>query len=74
MTNDCLCYQNPDNGSKINGIEVQKNAHRKSKGQCKDKCLKKNSDIFLHKNDCKTRYIDICIDLLLINFNLLSVL
>ena len=33
----CLCYQNPDDGSKINGIEVQKNAHSKSKGQCKDK-------------------------------------
>ena len=52
----------------------KKNAHLKSKGQCKDKCLKKNSYIFLHNNDCKTPYIDIYIDLLSINFNLLSVL
>ena len=72
--NDCLYYQNPDDGSKINDREVQKNTHIKSKGQCKDKCLKKNSYIFLHKNDCKTPYIDIYIDLLSINFNLLSVL
>ena len=27
-------------------------------------CLKKNSYIFLHNNDCKTPYIDIYIDLL----------
>ena len=25
MTNDCVCYQNPDDGSKINDREVQKN-------------------------------------------------
>ena len=37
-------------------------------------CLKKNSYIFQHNNDCKTLYIDIHIDLLSINFNLLSVL
>ena len=37
------------------------------------KCHKKNSYIFLQSNDCKTPYIDIYIDLLLINFNLLSV-
>ena len=70
----CLCYQNPDDGSKINDKEVQKNTHIKCKGQCKDKCLKKNSYIFLYNNDCKTPYIDIYIDLLSINFNLLSVL
>ena len=70
----CLYYQNPDDGSKINDREVQKNTHIRSKGQCKDKCLKKNSYIFLHSNDCKTPYIDIYIDLLSINFNLLSVL
>ena len=53
--------------------EVQKE-YIKSKGQCKDKCLNKNSYIFLHNNDCKTPYIDIYSDLLSINFNLLSVL
>ena len=37
------------------------------------KCQKNNSYIFLHSNDCKTPYIDIYIDLLTINFNLLSV-
>ena len=60
----CLCYQNPDDGSKINDREVQKKTHMKSKGQCNDKCLKKNSYIFLYNNDCKTPYIDIYIDLL----------
>ena len=70
----CLCYQNPDDGSKINDREVQKNTHIKNKGQFKDKCLKKNLYIFLHNNDYKTPYIDIHIDLLSINFNLLSVL
>ena len=68
-----LCYQNPDDGSKSNDREVQKNAHIKSKGQCKDKCLKENSYIFLHNNDCKTPFIDIYINLLTINFHLLSV-
>ena len=70
----CLYYQNPNDGSKINDREVHKNLHIKVKGQCKDKCLKKNLYIFLHNNDCKTSYIDIYIDLLLINFNLLSIL
>ena len=70
----CLCYQNPDDGSKFNDREVQKTTHIKSKGQCKDKCLEKNSYIFLYKNDCKTPYIDIYIELLSINFNLLSAL
>ena len=37
------------------------------------KCHKNNSCIFLHNNDCKIPYIDIYIDLLSINFNLLSV-
>ena len=74
MTNDCVCYQNPDDGSKINDREVQKNTHIKSKGQCKDKCLRNNSHIFLHKNDCKTPHIDIYIDLMSINFNLLPIL
>ena len=46
----------------------------KSKGHFKDKCLKTNSYIFLHNNDFKTPYIDSHIDLLSINFNLLSVL
>ena len=70
----CLCYQNPDDGSKINDREVQKNAHLKGKGQCKDKCLKENSDIFMYNNDCKTPYADIYMDLLSTNFNLLSIL
>ena len=53
----CLCYQNPDNGSKTNDRKVQKNTYIKSKGQCKDK-------ISVSK-------IDIYIDLLSINFNLI---
>ena len=39
-----------------------------------NKCHKKKSYICQHNNDCKTLYIDIYIDLLSINFNLLSVL
>ena len=69
-----LCYQNTHDGSKFNDREVQKNTHIKSKGQCKYKCPKKNSYISLHNNDRKTPYKNIYIDLLLINFNLLSVL
>ena len=38
------------------------------------KCHKKNSYVFLYNNDCKILYIDIYIDLLSINFNLLSVI
>ena len=34
----------------------------------------KKSYIFLHNSDCETPYKDIYIDLLSINFNLLSVL
>ena len=74
MINDCVCYQNPHDRSKINDREVKKNTHIKSKGQCKDKCLKNNSYIFLHNSDSKTPYINIYIDLPSINFNLLSVL
>ena len=39
-----------------------------------NKCHKKDSYIFVHNNDFKPPYIDIYIDLLLINFNLLPVL
>ena len=60
MINDCVCYQNPHDGSNINDREVQKKTQ--------------NSYIFLHNNDCKTPYIDIYIDFLSINFNLLSIL
>ena len=38
------------------------------------KCHKKNSYIFQNNNDCKTPCIDIYINLLSINFKLLSVL
>ena len=61
-------------GVKLIPERYKKNTHIKNKGQCKDKCLKKNSYISLHNNDCKTPYIDIYIDLLSINFNLLSAL
>ena len=37
-------------------------------------CHTKNSYILQHKNECETRYIDIYIGLLSINFTLLSVL
>ena len=70
----CFCYQNPDDGSNINVREVQKGTHIKSKGQYKDKCLKKNSYVFLHNNDCKTPYIDIYTDFRSINFNFPSLL
>ena len=74
MTNDCVSITK----TLMMGVklmtEIQKNTHIKSKGQCKDKCLKKNSYIFLHNNDFKTPYVDIYIDLLSINFTLLSIL
>ena len=74
MINDCVSFTK----TLVMGVklmtEVQKNTCIKSKGQCKDKCLKKNSYIFLHNNDCKTPSIDIYIDLLSINFSLLSML
>ena len=75
MTNNCASV------TKTLMIDVKlmterykKNTHEKSKDQFKDKCLKKNSYIFLHNSDSKTPQIDIHIDSLLINFNLLSVL
>ena len=75
MTNNCASV------TKTLMIDVKlmterykKNTHEKSKDQFKDKCLKKNSYIFLHNSDSKTPYIDIHIDSVLINFNLLSVL
>ena len=75
MTNYCVSVTKTlMMGVKLMTEKYKKNTHIKSKGQCKDKCLKKNSYIFLHNNDCKTPYIDIYIDLLSINFNLLSVL
>ena len=61
-------------GVKLMAERYEKNTHIKSKGQCKDKCHKKNSYTFLHNHDCKTPYIDIYMDLLSINFNLLSIL
>ena len=74
MTNDCVSI------TKALMMEVKlitenykKNTGIKGKVQCKDKCQKKNSYIFKHNNDSKTLYIDIYIDLLSINFNLLSV-
>ena len=47
------------------------NTHIKS--QCKNKCHKKII-YFPDNNDCETPYIDIYIDLLSINFNLMSAL
>ena len=52
---------------------IHTDIHIKGKGQCKDKCGKKNSYIFLHNNDYITPYIDIYIGLLSINFNKLTV-
>ena len=38
MANDSVMYyQNPDDGSKVNDREIQKNTHLKCKGQCKYK-------------------------------------
>ena len=42
----CLCYQNPDDGSKINDREVQKSTHKKSKGQFKDKIVSQKKFIY----------------------------
>ena len=75
MTNDCVSVTKTlMMGVKLMTERYKKNTHIKSKGQCKDKCLKNNSYIFLHNSDCKTPYINIYIDLPSINFNLLSVL
>ena len=59
-------------GVKVMTEEYTKNVRIKSKDQRKDKCHKKNSYIFQQNNDCETPYIDVYIELLLINFNLLS--
>ena len=75
MTNDCVSVAKTlMMGVKLMTQRYKKIVTKKSKGQFKDKCLKKNSYIFLHNNDCKTPYIDSHIDLLSINFNLMSVL
>ena len=75
MTNDCVSVTKTlMMRVKLMTERYKKNTHLKSKGQCKDRCLKKNSYIFLHNNDCKAPYIDIYINLLPIKFNLLSVL
>ena len=75
MTNDCVSVTKTlMMGVKLMTERCKKNTHIKCKGQFKDKCLKKNSYIFLNNNDYKTPYIDIHIHLLSINFNLLSVL
>ena len=74
MTNDCVSVTKIQMMGVKLVTEVQKNTHIKSKGQCKDKCPKKNSYISLHKNDCKTPYIDIYFALPSIIVNLLSVL
>ena len=62
-------------GVKLTKERYKKILTKKVKVSAKiNKCHKMNSYIFLHSNDCKTPYIDIHIDLLSINFNLLSVL
>ena len=74
MTNDCVSIIK----TLVKGVKLMAdryNTHIKSKRQWKDKLVsQKNSYIFLYNNDCETPYIDIYIDLLSINFNLLSVL
>ena len=75
MTNDCISI------TKTLVMEVKLMTDRykkiitlKARVSTKiNKCHKKNSYIFLHNIDCKTRYIDIYIDLLSINFTLMSV-
>ena len=70
MTNDCVSITKTlDDGSKIYDREAKSKVSAKT-----SKCHKNNSYIFLHNNNCKTPYIYIYIDLLSINFNLLSVL
>ena len=69
MTNDCVSITKTlVKGVKLTTDRYKKNAHIKSKGR------KKNSYIFLHNNDYETPYLGIYIDLLSINFNLMSVL
>ena len=76
MTNDCVCYQNPDDGSKFNDREVQNNTHLKSKGQCKykisvSKRIRTFSSTTMIAKHLTKAFILTC---LFINFNLLSVL
>ena len=66
MTNDCASIPKTlMMGIKLMTERFKKNTHIISEGQCKDK---------YHNHDCKTPFIDIYIDLLSINFSLLSVL
>ena len=68
MTHDCVSVTQ----ILVKGVELMtdmKNTHIKSNAKMNN-CHKKNSYIFVLNNDCKTPYID----LLSINFNLLSVL
>ena len=75
MTNDCVSATKIlMRGVKLMTERYKKNTYIKSKGECKDKCLKKNSCVFFHNSDCKTPYIEFFIDFLSIHFNLLSVL
>ena len=75
MTNDCVSITK----TLMMGVKVMTERYKKilaSKVKVSAKisnCYKKNSYIFLRNNDCKSLYIDIYIDLLAINFNLLSV-
>ena len=60
MINDCVSITKTlMMGVKLMTERYEKNTHIKSRGQCKDKCHKKNSYTFLHNHDCKTHYIDI---------------
>ena len=74
MTNDCASITTTLM-RQVNLITERQKKYSHKKVTAKiSKCHKKNSYIFLHNSDYKTPYIDICIDLLSINFNLLSVL
>ena len=76
MTNDCVSITK----TLMMGVKVMTERYKKilaSKVKVSAKisnCHKKNSYIFLRNNDCETLYVDIYIDLLAINFNLMSVL
>ena len=77
MTNDCVSVTK----TLLMGVKSMKESykkitHIKSKGQCKDKTgvSKRINIFFLHKNDWKTPYRDIYVDLLSLNFDLLHVL
>ena len=78
MTNDCVSVTKTlMMGVKLMTERYKKNTHIKCKGRCKDKIsVSKRIHIFSCTTmiNCKTSYIDIYIDLMSINFNLLSVL